>query len=91
MITTDDLLEMGFKPIPHFTIGNTYTYDLGRRRDLSMNCVGTPNEMLFICEIDEKNKLKITDIICLHNYDYDGYITKEKLKTLINCIGIGEK
>ncbi len=80
MLTNDDLIKLGFKPIPHFTIGNSVTYDLGRGRHLSAGNVGTPNEMVFICATDYKDKTNITDLVCLHNYDYDGYITEEKIK-----------
>ena len=90
-MTNDDLIKIGFKEIPHFTVGNMVTYDLKRKRILSAGSVGTPNEMLFICEIDEKNDKKITDLICLHNYDYDGYLTIEKVKSLIELIGHKDK
>ena len=82
----DDLLSVGFEKIPHFTITNALIYKLGRHRHLSVGCVGTPNEMLWICETDDQNKKNITDIVCLHNYDYDGYLTIEKVKGLINLI-----
>lgn len=29
----------------------------------------------------------ITDLVCLHNYDYDGYLTEEKVESLIKYIG----
>ena len=83
-----DLLNIGFEEIPHFTIGETVIYNLGRHRQLSASSVGTPNETLWICEIDDKNDKVITDLVCLHNYDYDGFLTIEKIKQLIECIGI---
>ena len=79
-MNNDDLIKLGFIPIPHFTIGNSVTYDLGRCRLLSASSVGTPNEMIFIIQTDDDVPSKISDIICLHNYDYDGYITEEKIK-----------
>ncbi len=87
-LTRDDLLNIGFKEIPHFTIMNSVVFDLGRNRFLSAGSVGTPNEMLYISEVDENEQTRITDLICLHNYDYDGYITLEKISTLISAIGI---
>ena len=84
--TTELELEIGFKKIPHFTIANSVVYDLGRNRQLSAGCVGTPNEMLWICEIDEKDNMKVTDLVCLHNWDYDKELTIEKVKTLIKTI-----
>lgn len=85
-ITNDDLIKIGFKSIPNFTVTNSVIYDLGRNRYLSAGDVGTPNEMVFICETDAKDKNKITDTICLHNYDYDGFITEEKVKALIESL-----
>jgi len=85
-MTNKDLIEIGFKKIPHFTIANSVIYPLGRHRLLSAGCVGTPNEMLWICETDNQNETKITDLVCIHNWDYDGTLTIEKVKTLINTI-----
>ena len=85
-MTNQDLIAIGFKEIPHFTITNSVVYDLGRNRQLSAGCVGTPNEMLWICETDDQNETKITDLVCIHNWDYDGALTIEKVKTLINAI-----
>ena len=42
--------------------------------------------MLFICEIDEKEPRKINDLICLRNFDYDGYTTIEQIKSIITSI-----
>lgn len=85
-MTNQDLIQIGFKEIPHFTIGNTVIYDLGRNRQLSASAVGTPNEMLFICEIDQNDEKEITDLVCLHNYDYDKELKIEKVKAIINAI-----
>lgn len=85
-MTNQDLINIGFKEIPHFTISNSVVYDLGRNRQLSAGCVGTPNEMLWICEIDKNDNNKITDLVCLHNFDYDKELTIEKVKTLISII-----
>lgn len=82
----DDLLGVGFEKIPHFTITNALIYKLGRHRYLSVGCVGTPNEMLWICETDDQDQRKVTDLVCLHNWDYDGYLTIDKVKGLINLI-----
>jgi len=82
----DDLLNLNFKEIQHFTISNSLIYNLGRYRQLSVSCIGTPNEMLWVCQIDDKNEKNITDLICLHNYDYDGYLTVDKIVGLINLI-----
>lgn len=86
-LSEDILLNMGFEKIPHFTVNRAMIYKLGRNRHLSIGDVGTPNEVLFICESDKDDYRKITDLVCLHNYDYDGYLSQQKLETLIKCIG----
>lgn len=83
-MTNKDLTDIGFKEIPHFTINNGLTYDIGRGRYLSAGCVGTPNEMVWIYETDDKDETKINDLVCLHNYDYDGYLTLEKIQKIIS-------
>lgn len=85
-MTNNDLIEIGFKPIPHPTIGNAVVYDLGRNRQLLASSVGTPNETLFICHVDDEIPTKITDLVCLHNYDYDKSLTIEKVTSLINIL-----
>jgi len=81
-----DLINLGFQELPHFTVNNSLLYDLGRRKYLSVGSTGTPNEMLFIYERNEDNPQKINDIIVLHNYDYDGLLTKKKISTLIKAL-----
>jgi hypothetical protein len=88
MLSEEILLNIGFKNLPHFTIGNIMTYNLTRNRSLSIGSAGTPNEMLTICEHDNNDYKKITDIIVLHNYDYDGYLSESKLNDLINWFNI---
>ena len=86
-MTNEDLISIGFKPMPHYTVANSVVYDLGRDRHLSAGCVGTPNETLFVMELkEEEDNIIICDLVCLHNYDYDGYLTIEKVKGLISLI-----
>ena len=87
MLTEEILIEMGFQHFPHFTVGNIMVYNLGRNRHLSIGSVGTPNEMLFIVEHHSNLQSQIENLICLHNYDYDGYLSKSKLNDLISSIG----
>lgn len=86
-MTRDELIQIGFEEIPHFTVMNDIIYHLGRNRHLSIGCVATPNEVMYICETHRADPKQITDLVCLHNFDYDGYLTLEKVKTLIACIG----
>ncbi len=85
-MTNEDLIAIGFEKIPHFTVANSVIYDLKRHRHLSAGCVGTPNEMVWLCSTDSKDPKTVTDLVCVHNYDYDGYLTIEKIKGLINLI-----
>ena len=85
-MTNDDLIAIGFKSIPHFTIMDAVVYPLGRHRHLSAGSVGTPNEMLWICETDDQNDKRVTDAICIHNYDYDGMLTIEKVNSILSAL-----
>ena len=80
------LIGIGFKELPHFTVTNNLVYDLGRNRHLSIGCLETPNEMLFICETDNNEPKHIEGLVCLKNYDYDGYIDFKMVKSIITSI-----
>ena len=77
----------GFKEMPHFTINNSLILDIGRNRSISIGCFEEPNEMVVIKEHDREDYKKVTDLVCLHNYDYDGYLTEEKLICLLKGLG----
>jgi len=79
-------LDIGFKELPHFTIGNNLIYDLGRNRHLSIANLGTPNETLYICKSDPNDFRNITEAICLYNYDYDGFFSVDEIKKIITGI-----
>ena len=81
-LTEEWLLKFGFKKQPHYTVMDSIIIDIGRNRYLSIGNVGTPNEMMFILEKDRNYTQKINDLICIHNYDYDGYLTVHKLQNL---------
>lgn len=85
-MTNQDLIAIGFKTLPHPALGKPVHFDLGRYRFLSASSVGTPNEFLYIYEVDDIAPKKINDLICLHNYDYDGKLTIEKVQGLINLL-----
>ena len=78
----EDLIELGFKEVDYFTIMDSIIYDLGRRRLLSVGCLGTPNEVMFLCEKSKAGD-HYTDLVCVHNFDYDGKLTKQKVEYLI--------
>ena len=84
-------LMLGFKPILHFTVAGSYTLDLGRNRALNYGSIGTPNEMLYIIAYDRNDNRNITDAVSLHNYDYHGYMTRDKLTNIVNALKQGER
>lgn len=81
--TKDDFELFGFKPLPHFTVGNILTLGLSRGRYLSVMCIGQGNESIWLGNKDEDKDGGITDLICIHNRDYDGFITFGRLKELV--------
>lgn len=91
MLNREEVLKLGFEEIPHFTVTNSLVYNLGRNRWLSIGDLGNPNEMLFIYEYDKKENRIINDLITLHNYDYDGYITLDKLYLLLSFFAENNK
>lgn len=81
-LSNNDLELIGFEPPGYLTIGNTLNLSLGRNRFLSATCIGQGNESIWLCSEDKSGE--ITDLVCVHNYDYDGFITIDRLKALIN-------
>jgi hypothetical protein len=82
--TRENLIELGFKPLPHQTITGGVIYDLGRTRELNAGSLGTGNEMLTIS--DHNPTAAEVNIIVLHNFDYDGPLYLEKVKAIIEAI-----
>lgn len=78
----------GFYQLPHFTIQNNWIKDIGRGRFISVACVGTPNEMVFITEEEGK---EVKSIIVARNYDYDGKTYLHHIKALIFSLTDGSR
>lgn len=78
-LTEDILLKCGFKNIPHFTVTDSKTLDIGRGRNLSIGDAENCNQMMFIQSIHSG---KITDLVCVHNYDYNGWLYLHQLQNL---------
>ena len=78
-LTEELLLKCGFENIPHFTVTNSKTLDIGRGRFLSIGDVENCNQMMFIQSIYNN---KITDLVCVHNYDYDGWLHLHQLQNI---------
>lgn len=77
------LVEIDFLKPDKNKLEFTYKYHLSRGRFLSAMCIGGGNECVFLCYKDDEDSEEIDDLICLHNYDYDGRLTIEKMLYLI--------
>ena len=76
------LLQKGFVETPHLIV-KIFTLDIGRNRYISVGALATPNEVIFLGQKDDNNY--ITDLVCIHNFDYDGYLTETKLNNIISA------
>jgi len=81
-LTEEWLVRAGGKRLPFPSILNPLIFDIGRNRILSCGCVGTPNEMIWICEVNATDSQKIDDLVCVHNYDYDGYMPVHRFQNI---------
>jgi len=80
-----DLIKIGFKRLSHWTVNNAHVYNIGRGRELSVGDVGTPNEVVAIVGRPRtQGDISLADVVILHNYDYDGYMTVERLRRLLD-------
>jgi hypothetical protein len=77
----------GWEEMEHFTVMNNLLYKLSRRRHLSLGDMGGGNEILVISQLDN-DVPKITDLIVISNYDYDGLLTMEKLISITEALTI---
>lgn len=82
MIKEEFLLKEGFIKINTHLFSSLYEKDLGRRRKLKFSCVCTPNEVLMLSQTNHFTKEE--DLVCIHNWDYDGCLTEEKLLLLLD-------
>lgn len=85
-LSEEILLKSGFEKVATYNIMGSLFIDLGRRRQLSVACVGTPNELVTLYEIDSEDKQKINDLVILRNYDYDGKTYLHDLQNIIHSI-----
>ena len=81
-LTEEWLDKLGGQRLPFKTILNSIIFPLGRNRILSCGAIGTPNEMIWICELNKENPNKINDLVCIHNYDYDAYMPVHRFQNL---------
>jgi len=77
-MTEEDLLYMGFVKSKI-----SLKYHLPRNRFISILSAGTPNEVVFLCS-GYADSGGVDDLVCVHNYDYDGFLTRDKIDYLIN-------
>lgn len=83
-LTVGFLLNLGFKEKRFFPLLSVFVLDLGRGRKLELCNPATPNEMLLLTSVP-------TDQAVLHNWDYDGPLTQEKVKTLLKFFDKNEQ
>ena len=83
-MTKDEAKALGFQEMSHFTVAGTLVFELSRDRQLSLQSVDTPNEMLFLSQliIDGKST-RVDKTIVLANYDYDGPIKQTAVGLMI--------
>ena len=82
-LTEEILLKCpNHKKVNGKNILNTIYFEIGRDRIISIGNIGTPNEMIWLCEVDRYDKQKNNDLVCLHNYDYDGKMMLHKFQNL---------
>lgn len=81
-LNKETLLRRGFVETPHMVLGSLLNLDVGRNRHISIGLLGTPNEMVYLNQ--KGNRTGITDLICIHNFDYDGLLTKQKLDAILS-------
>lgn len=82
-LTEEWLIKLGFESNSHFTVMNSKFLNLGRNRQISIGCAGTPNEMIFLQEIEHK---KVNDLICVRNFDYDGRTYVHQLQNIYHSL-----
>jgi len=87
-VTRDIAKNFGFQEVPHFTIGNNLTLDVGRNRYLSLSDLDNCNCMLYLCERSKENPKEVTDLINLHNWDYDKQLTVGKLENILKIFNL---
>lgn len=87
-LTEQWLDKFGFFPHAYFTVRNSWMYNLGRNRQITIGSVGSPNCMVFLQEIgrDSDGNERIDDLICLHNFDYDGKLYVHDLQNIVFAI-----
>ncbi len=78
-LTGEWLKDFGFWQFDYYTIQNTWNISLERNRVLSIGNVATPNEMVFLYEV---NKEHIKEVVTIRNYDYDSKMYVHQLQNL---------
>ena len=85
-LNEDWLVRLGGEKLPYHNILNSIFFKVGRNRIVSVGNVGTPNEMIWLCQVNATNDKIIDDLICLRNYDYDGYTPVHTFQNLIHAL-----
>lgn len=77
----ESLIQRGFVEQPHKILTSFFVLNVGRHREIKIGSFRTPNETVFITQTDHVTKKE--DLVCVHNFDYDGYLTTLKLDIII--------
>ena len=78
----ETLIQKGFVEKPHKVLTSVFILDVGRHREIKIGSFQTPNELVFIAQTYYNTKEE--HLVCVHNFDYDGYLTELKLNIIIS-------
>lgn len=62
--------------------------ELSGGRFLTATCIGQGHESIGLGHKDKSSE--VTDLICIHNRDYDGFIKWGRLQELVGWFGVSE-
>src|SRR5688572_28029676 len=84
-LTEQHLIDFGFEQHAYKTILNSYFLRVGRNRQISVGCIGTPNLMVCLIDTDE-TETKVENVVVLHNWDYDKELYVHQLQNLYHAL-----
>jgi hypothetical protein len=80
------LLNIGFLEEVSLSTCNSLFYDLSRNRMIMITGVGTEKEIGHLCEMSYPDDETYDQMVCFHDYEFDGYITIDRVMLLIYSI-----
>lgn len=82
----EELLKLGFIENPMMTIIHCFNYFIESKYNtntVTISDLGTPNEVIAFRNGDSRLNNHKDDLVFLHNFDYHGYISLERIKSLM--------